>query len=96
MIHYRTHDEYLMKVLKDPKEAASFLNAACEENDQRLILRALMQVAKAHGISKIAKKSSISRMGLYKALSGKTNPELKTFLRVIRASSLQIAFQVAA
>ncbi|MBU2573919.1 MAG: putative addiction module antidote protein [Elusimicrobia bacterium] len=90
---YRSHDDYLNKALKDPKEAARYLNAAADENDQALILAALAQVAKAHGLSKTAKLASLSRMGLYKTLSKKGNPEFKTFMGVLHASGLQMSFK---
>ena len=90
---YRSHDDYLDEALKDPKEAARYLNAAAEENDQTLILAALAQVAKAHGLSKTAKMASLSRMGLYKTLSKKGNPEFKTFLGVLNAAGLQMSFR---
>ena len=93
MRNYRRHEDYMGEVLKDPKEAARYLNAAAEENDQALILAALAQVAKAHGLSKTAKLASLSRMGLYKTLSKKGNPEFKTFLGVLNASGLQMSFR---
>lgn len=90
---YRSHDDYLLTALKDPKEAARYLNAAAEENDQALILAALAQVAKARGLSRTAKMAALSRMGLYKTLSKNGNPEFKTFLGVLRASGLQMSFR---
>jgi len=90
---YRTHDEYLEESLKDPKEAALYLNAAAEDNDPALLLAALSQVARAHGMTRMAKHVALSRMGLYKTLSKKGNPELNTFLRILKASGLQIAFK---
>ena len=92
MKRYRSHDEYLNKTLKDPKEAALYLNAAVEENDPKLIIAALAQVAKAHGVSKMAKKVSLSRMGLYKTLSKRGNPEFKTFMGILNASGLRMSF----
>ena len=55
MRKYRTHKDYLEKSLKDPKEAALYLNAAAEENDPALLLEALAQAAKAHGVSRMAR-----------------------------------------
>ena len=95
MSTYRSHEDYLLEKLKNPKEAACYLNAAAKENDPALLLVALSQVAKAHGPSKIAKKASLSRMGLYKTLSKRGNPELKTFMGVLSASGLQISFRPA-
>ena len=91
----RSHAEYLSEALKDPKEAALFLNAAAEGNDPVLILAALDQVAKAYGISKLARKVSLSRMGLYKTLSKRGNPQFRTFLGILNASSLRMSFRPA-
>ena len=93
MRKYRTHDEYLAESLKDPDEAALYLNAAAEENDPALLLEALAQVAKAHGVTRMAKRVSLSRMGLYKTLSKKGNPEFKTFFSILKASGIQLAFK---
>jgi probable addiction module antidote protein len=93
MRKYRSHDEYLVQSLKDPKEAALYLNAAAEENDPALLLAALAEVARAHGVSTMAKRMSLSRMGLYKSFSKRGNPEFKTFLGVLKASGLQLAFK---
>ncbi|MFA5974831.1 MAG: addiction module antidote protein [Elusimicrobiota bacterium] len=93
MRKYRTHDDYLTHSLKNPKEAALYLNAAAEENDPALLLEALAQVARAHGVTHMAKRVSLSRMGLYKTLSKKGNPEFKTFVGILKASGLQLAFK---
>jgi probable addiction module antidote protein len=93
MRKYQTHDKYLTKTLKDPQEAALYLNAAAEENDPALLLVALADVAKAHGHSHMAKRIAISRMGLYKSLSKNGNPEFKTFINLIAASGLQLSFK---
>ena len=95
MKKYRTHDDYLSKALKDPKEAALYLNAAAEENDPALMLAALAQVVKAHGVSKMAKKVALSRAGVYKTLSKRGNPELKTFMGIVSASGMQMSFKPA-
>ena len=95
MKNYRTHDDYLNKALKDPKEAALYMNAAVEENDPALILTVLAQVVRAHGVSKMAKEVSLSRAGVYKTLSKKGNPELKTFMGILSASGLQMSFKPA-
>lgn len=93
MRHYRTHDEYLEKTLQNPKEAALYLNAAAEENDPVFLIEALAQVARAHGLSNMARKVSLSRMGLYKTLSKKGNPEFRTFMKLVAASGLQVTFK---
>jgi probable addiction module antidote protein len=95
MRSFRSNDEYLSAALKDPKEAALYLNAAWEENDPALLLAALADVARAHGATRTAKKASMSRAGLYKSLSKKGNPEFKTFMSVLRAAGLQMTFKPA-
>lgn len=93
MKKYRTHDEYLRESLKDPKEAALYLNAAAEEKDPALLLVALGQVAKAHGVSRMAKRIDLSRIGLYKSLSRKGNPEFRTLLSILKAAGVQLFFK---
>lgn len=95
MRKYRTHDEYLEKALKDPQEAALYLNAAVEENDPALLLVVLAQLVKAHGVSKTAKEVSLSRAGIYKTLSKRGNPELKTFMGILKATGLEMYFKPA-
>ncbi|MCK4936266.1 MAG: putative addiction module antidote protein [Elusimicrobiales bacterium] len=93
MKKYRTHEDYLNKALQDPKEAALYMNAAVEENDPVLMLAVLAQVVRAYGVSKMAKKVSLSRTGVYKTLSKKGNPELKTFMAILGASGLKMSFK---
>ena len=93
---YRSHEAYLAEALKDPKEAALYLNAAARERDPGLIIAALAQVVKAHGVSSMARKVSLSRGGLHKTLSKKGNPEFKTLMGVLRASGLQMSFRPCA
>jgi probable addiction module antidote protein len=90
---FRTHDEYLIETLKDPNEAALFLNAALEENDQDLLMVAIGQVARSQGLTKLAKRTNVSRMGLYKMLARHKNPGLKTFLSILEASGITIQFK---
>lgn len=95
MRKYRTHEEYLDKALKDPKEAAHYLNAAMEENDPALLLAVLAQLVRARGVSKTAKEVSLSRAGMYKTLSKRGNPELKTFIGILKATGLEMSFRPA-
>jgi probable addiction module antidote protein len=58
---HRTHDDFLAESLQNPAEAAFYLNAAIKENDPGLLLRALSQAAKAHGMTRTAKRTRLSR-----------------------------------
>jgi probable addiction module antidote protein len=72
-VNYR---EDLMRALKNPEEAAAYINAALEEGDTRVLLTALKNVADANGgIGKLAAKTKLARESLYRMLSKKGNPE---------------------
>ena len=92
----RPYQEYLNKVLADPLEAAGYLNAAMEEGDKELFLLALRNVAEARlgGMSKLAEASGLNRESLYRMLSGKGNPELKSLDRLLHALGLKISVEV--
>ena len=68
----RSYKEHLLKRLQDPKEAAAYLNAALEDEDPRVFLIALKDIAEAHGgISRLAKETDLNRESLYKTLSSR-------------------------
>ena len=73
--------------LRSPEEMAAYLEAWLVEapDDAAGIARALGDIAKAVGMSKVAKQSGLSRESLYKALGKNGNPSLDTILRVARA-----------
>lgn len=75
------------KQLRTPKEMAAYLEAWLVEapDDSAGIARALGDIARAVGMTKVAKPSGLSRESLYKALSDEGNPSLDTVLRVARA-----------
>ena len=63
-------EPYLIDSLKNPKEAEGYLNAALDDDDPRLFLLALRDVAEAHGgMSKIARTCKLNRESLYRMLS---------------------------
>ena len=71
--------------LKTKEEREAYLNAAFEDGDASVIAAALGDIAKAEGMSKVAKRTGLGRESLYKALSPNGNPALSTILKVIRA-----------
>ncbi len=85
--HTRTVTYDVAKQLRTPKEVAAYLEAWLVEapDDAPGIARALGDIARAVGMSKVAKQSGLSRESLYKALSKDGNPSLDTILRVARA-----------
>lgn len=76
--------------LESEEDMAKYLEAALEENDPTLIAAALGDIARAKGMSQIAKQAGLGRESLYKALSAEGNPEFATILRVIGALGLQL------
>lgn len=77
--------------LRTPAEMAEYIEAWLEmaPDDARGIARALGNVARAYGMSKIAKEAGLGRESLYKALSEDGNPSLDTVVRVARAVGMR-------
>jgi probable addiction module antidote protein len=76
--------------LKTEDDMASYLEAALEEGDAALIAAALGDIARAKGMTQVAREAGLGRESLYKALSPAGNPEFSTILRVISALGLQL------
>jgi len=76
--------------LKTKAEREAYLNAAFEDGDTAVIAAALGDIAKAEGMSKVAKKTGLGRESLYKALSPDGNPALTTILKVLKAFDLNL------
>lgn len=84
----------LIEALKDPSEAAAYLNAAIEEGDRSAFLLALRNVAEAHGgMSSIAEKAHLNRENLYRMLSNRGNPEIKSLVNLLHAVGLRLAIE---
>ena len=95
MVRSRPYKEHLKETLADPLEAAGYLNAAMEEGDKELFLLALRNVAEARlgGMSKLAAATGLNRESLYRMLSGKGNPELKSLDKLLHALGLKLAVE---
>lgn len=89
-----SYQEDLIEALKDPREAAVYLNTAIEDGDKDVFLLAMRNVALAHGgMSKIAKKARINRESLYRMLSRKGNPELKSVFNLLHVVGLKMSVE---
>jgi probable addiction module antidote protein len=75
----------IAEYLDDDEMIAEYLNNVLEEGETSDIISALGHVAKAQGMSKIAKETGLSRPSLYKALSQGSKPQFETILKVLRA-----------
>jgi probable addiction module antidote protein len=78
--------------LKTEKDIANYLEVVFEDGDPALIAHALGVVARAKGMTKIAKKAGLGRESLYKSLSSNGHPEIGTAVKVIHALGIKIKF----
>ena len=78
--------------LRTPKEMAAYLEACLAEadSDATLIAKALGDIARAKGMTQVARDSGLSRESLYKALSGDRAPNFDTILKVVAALGLSL------
>jgi len=78
--------------LKTEEDIARYWEACLEEgdDDRAFITAALGTIARARGMSELARKTGLTREGLYKALSPGGNPEFSTVMKVIRALGLEL------
>ena len=76
--------------LDSPEMISAYLDAALAEGDTALFAAALGDIAKARGMSDIARNAGVTREALYKALSEKGDPRLSTLFGVIKALGLKV------
>lgn len=75
--------------LNSDEAIAAYLEAAFEDGDPKMIAVALGDIAKAKGMSAIARDAGVTREALYKALSDKGDPKLSTLVGVMKALGLR-------
>ncbi len=76
--------------LKTEKDMVAYLEAAFEEDDPALVAAALGDIARAKGMTDVAREAGLGRESLYKALSPDGNPEFSTVMKVVRALGLRL------
>jgi len=83
--------------LRTPQDMAAYLEACMEaaDGDANFIAKALGDIARAKGMTQVARDAGLSRESLYKALSGDRAPGLDTILKVMHALGLELRAQVA-
>ena len=94
---YRNHDEATMTSFReDPEFAAEYLNAVLEDGDQRELLLALRRMAQAFGgVPKLAQETELNATSLYRTLSPRGNPELRSLKALLKAMGMRLAVQPA-
>lgn len=76
--------------LETEEDMVAYLESALEENDPSLVAAVLGDIARAKGMSEVAREAGLGRESLYKALSPNGNPEFATILKVISALGLRL------
>lgn len=95
MAKSRSYQAELLEALRDPHEAAEYLNAALEEGDQQGFMLALRNVTEAQGgIGKLAERTTLNRESLYRMLSERGNPELRSLDALLHGMGLRLAIEV--
>ena len=89
-----SYQEGLRESLRDPQEAAAYLNAALEDGSQDVFLLALRDVAEARGLSEVAREADLNRENMYRILSAAGNPKLSSLSSLLRSMGLKLAVDV--
>ncbi len=86
-----SYHKYLVESLKDPEEAAGYLNVVLEDGDAHMFLIALRNVAEAHGgMVRLSKLTKLNRSNLYKMLSKNGRPEIQSVYKVLNILGLKL------
>lgn len=81
-----------MEQLKDPAEAAAYVEAIIEERSQPALMLALRQVAMAQGgVAALARRAKVTREAAYRILSTSGNPELRSLTAILEAAGLRLS-----
>jgi probable addiction module antidote protein len=91
----RNYQDSLIEALRDPSEAAAYLDAALEEGDRAVFLVAIRNVIRAlGGMTHIAREAGLNRENLYRVLSEQGNPELASLEKLLKSLGLRLSVEV--
>jgi len=92
MVKTKTTKYDVAEHLRTPEEMAAYLEACFEEanGDAAFIAKALGDIARAKGMTQVARDAGLSRESLYKALSGERSPGFDTIIKVIGALGIKL------
>jgi probable addiction module antidote protein len=91
MTRTKKYKDHLNEALKDPEEAAAYINAAAEEGDFKYFLVAVRNVADAQGgLGWLSKATGLNRETLYTTLSEKGNPRLDGLYKILKALGVSL------
>jgi probable addiction module antidote protein len=77
--------------LETEEDTVAYLQAALEDGNPAVVIHALGNIARARGMSQIARASGLRRESLYKALSPEGNPEFATVFKVVQALGIKLS-----
>ena len=91
----RDHEEATIESLRsDPEFAAAYLDAVLEDGDQQEFLLALRRLSEAcGGVKSVAARARLNPTSLYRTLSARGNPELKSMRALLRAMGLRLSVE---
>jgi probable addiction module antidote protein len=87
----KSYEQATLQALKEPTEAAAYIEAILELDDPAALLVALRQVAKAHGMAEVARRANVGEKTLFKSLSENGNPTIATVHKVLHAVGLRLS-----
>jgi probable addiction module antidote protein len=88
-----THPWDAAEHLETEEDIIAYLDAALEDGDVALVVAVLGDIARAKGMSQVAREAGLGRESLYKSLSTTGNPEFATILKVVQALGLRLCVQ---
>lgn len=90
-----SHVEATIQEFKDnPQEAAAYLSSVLEDGDQEDVMLALRQITAAFGdVPKLAEHTDLNAKTLYRTLSARGNPEMKSLMAILKALGLRLAVE---
>lgn len=96
-VRTESYKRRLLEALKHPEEAAAYLNACLEDDDPRVFLMALRDVADSRGgVRSLSRGARLNRENLYRMLSRSGNPSLDNLAAVLNAFGLRLAVRTPA
>ena len=95
VLPYRSHEQATVESLrKDSRFAAEYLNSVLADGDQEELMTALRYIAQAFGgVPKLAQSAQLNATTLYRTLSPRGNPELKSMTALLKAMGMRLAVQ---
>ena len=87
-----SYEAWLVERLKDPSEAAAYVEASIDQGEQGALMLALRHVAMAQGgIAAVARRAKLTREAAYRMLSASGNPELRSLSAILAAAGLKLS-----